>query len=86
MITIKMVLDFILEKLNQKLKFKKALILSYSQSSVGLLTLGWEPTQHKSTSQDIHTEPKQIQSKGIEVDIRWPLDMQKSKEMKSQID
>ena len=71
MIAIKMVLDFILEKLNQKLKFKKALILSDSQSSVGLLTLGWEPTQHKSTSQDILTELKQIQSKGIEVDIRW---------------
>ena len=71
MIAIKMVLDFILEKLHRKLKFKKALILSDSQSSVGLLTLGWEPTQHKSTSKDILTELKQIQSKGIEVDIRW---------------
>ena len=71
MIAIKMVLDFILEKLHQKMKFKKALILSDSQSSVGLLTLGWEPTQHKSTSKEILTELKQIQSKGIEVDIRW---------------
>ena len=74
MIAIKMVLDFILEKLHQKLDFKKALILSDSQSSVGLLTLGWEPTQHKSTSKDILTELKQIQSKGIKVDIsliRW---------------
>ena len=41
MIAIKMVLDFILEKLHQKRKLNKVLILSDSQSSVGLLTLGW---------------------------------------------
>ena len=47
MIAIKMVLDFILEKLHQKRKLNKVLILSDSQTSVGLLTLGWEATQHK---------------------------------------
>ena len=71
MIAIKMVLDFILEKLYQKKEIKDVLILSDSQSSVGLLTLGWEPTQHKTTSKDILTELKQIQSKGVQVDIRW---------------
>ena len=70
MIAIKMVLDFILEKLYQKKEIKDVLILSDS-SSVGLLTLGWEPTQHKTTSKDILTELKQIQSKGVQVDIRW---------------
>ena len=39
MIAIKMVLDIILEKLHQKSKLNKVLILSDSQSSVGLLTL-----------------------------------------------
>ena len=71
MIAIKMVLDFILEKLHQKMEIKDVLILSDSQSSVGLLTLGWEPTQHKTTSKEILTELKQIQNKGIQVDIRW---------------
>ena len=71
MIAIKMVFDFILEKLHQKVKFRKVLILSDSQSSVGLLTLGWEPTQHKTTSKDILTELEQIKRKGIEVDIKW---------------
>ena len=68
---IKMVFDFILEKLHQKVKFRMVLILSDSQSSVGLLTLGWEPTQHKTTSKDILTELEQIKSKGIAVDIKW---------------
>ena len=56
MIAIKMVLDFIVEKLHQKMEIKDVLILSDSQSSVGLLTLGWEPTQHKTTSKEILTE------------------------------
>ena len=60
-----------MEKLHQKVKFRKVLILSDSQSSVGLLTLGWEPTQHKTTSKDILTELEQIKRKGIEVDIKW---------------
>ena len=50
MIAIKMVLDFILEKLHQKRKLNKVLMLSDSQSSVGPLTLGWEATQRKSTA------------------------------------
>ena len=63
MIAIKMVFDFMLEKLHQKVKFMKVLILSDSQSSVGLLTLGWEPTQHKSTSKDILTELELVNQK-----------------------
>ena len=66
-----MVLDFSLEKLYQKLKFRKALILSDSQSSIGLLILGWERIQHKSTVKDILTEMEQIKSKGNEIDIKW---------------
>ena len=71
MIAIKMVLDFVLEKVNQKAGFSKVLILSDSQSSVGLLSLGWEPTQHKSTARDILTELEQVKSRGIEVEIKW---------------
>ena len=71
MIAIKMVLDFVLEKVNQKVGFSKVLILSDSQSSVGLLSLGWEPTQHKSTARDILTELEQVKSRGIEVEIKW---------------
>ena len=74
MIAIKMVLHFILEKLHQNLKFKKALILSGSQSSVGLLTLGWEPIQHTSTAKVILTEMEQIKRKCIEINIHLPMD------------
>ena len=45
LVAIKMVLDFILEKMHQKIQLNKVLILSDSQSSIGILTLGWEPTQ-----------------------------------------
>ena len=71
MIAIKMVLDFILEKLHQKRKLNKVLILPESQSSVGLLTLGWEATQHKSTSKEIIAKMDLIKRKGIEVEIKW---------------
>ena len=52
-IAIKMVLDFILEKLHQKRKLNKVLILSDSQSSVGILAPGWGATQHKSTAKEV---------------------------------
>ena len=72
MIAIKMVLDFILEKLHQKRKLNKVLILSDSQSSVGLLTLGWEATQHKSTAKDIISKLDLIRE-GIDIEIKWTL-------------
>ena len=71
MIAIKMVLDFILEKLYKKRKLNKVFILSDSQSSVGLLTLGWEATQHKSTAKEIIAKMDLIKRKGIEVEIKW---------------
>ena len=71
MIAIKMVLDFILEKLHQKRKLNKVLILSDSQSSVGLLTFGWEATQHTSTAKEIIAKMDLIKRKGIEVEIKW---------------
>ena len=71
MIAIKMVLDFILEKLHQKRKLSKVLILSDSQSSVGLLTLGWEASQHKSTAKDVISKLELIKGKGIDIEIKW---------------
>ena len=73
MIAIKMVLDFILEKLQQKRKLNKVLILSDSQFSVGLLTLGWDATQHKSIAKEVISKLDLIKGKGIDVDIKWTL-------------
>ena len=73
MIAIKMVLDFMLEKLHQKRKLNKVLILSDSQPSVGLLTLGWEASQHKSTVKDIISKLDLIKGKGIDIEIKWTL-------------
>ena len=64
-----MVLDFILEKLHQKIQLNKVLILSDSQSSIGILTLGWDPTQHKITAKDILTKMDLIKRRGIDIDI-----------------
>ena len=61
-IAIKMVLEFILEKLQQKMEIKDVLILSDSQSSVGLLTLDIRLRQR---IYSVLTELKQIQSKGV---------------------
>ena len=71
MVAIKMVLDFILEKTHQKVKITNVLILSDSQSSVGLLTLGWEPTQHKNTIKDTLKQLEQVKRKGIDIEIKW---------------
>ena len=71
MIAIKMVLDIILKELHQKSKLNKVLILSDSQSSVGLLTLGWEATPHKSTAKDVISKLDLIKGKGIDVEIKW---------------
>ena len=64
-----MVLDFILEKLHQKMQLNKVLILS-SQSSIVILTLGWDPTQHKITAKDILTKMEIIKRRGIDIDIQ----------------
>ena len=65
-----MVLDFILETLHQKIQLNKVLILSDSQSSIGVLNLGWDPTQHKFTAKDILTKMKLIKRRGIDIDIQ----------------
>ena len=71
MVAIKMVLDFILEKIHQKVKITKVLILSDSQSSVGLLTLGWEPTKHQNTTKDTLKQLEQVKRKDIDIEIKW---------------
>ena len=86
MIAIKMVLDFILEKLHQKRKLSKVLILSDSQSSVGLLTLGWEATQHKSTAKDVISKLELIKGKGIDIEIKWTPGHAEKKGMRRWID
>ena len=53
-----MVLDFILEKMHQKIQLNKVLILS-------------EPTQHKITAKDILTKMELIKRRGIDIDIQW---------------
>ena len=57
--------------MHQKIQLNKVLILSDSQSSIGILTLGWEPTQHKITEKDILTKMELIKRRGIDIDIQW---------------
>ena len=38
---------------------------------VGLLTPGWEPTQHKNTIKDTLKQLEQVKRKGIEIEIKW---------------
>ena len=71
MVAIKIILDFILEKIHQKVKITNVLILSDSPSSVGLLTLGWESTQHKNTTKDTLLQLKQVKRKVTEIEMKW---------------
>ena len=57
--------------MHQKIQLNKVLILSDSQSSIGILTLGWEPTQHKITAKDILTKMELKKMRGIDIDIQW---------------
>ena len=51
LVAVKMVLDFILEKLHQKIQLNKVLILSDSQSSIVISTLGWDPILNTKSQQ-----------------------------------
>ena len=47
-------------------------IFSDSQSAIGILQLGWKPTQHKHTIAEIKQKIQDLQNKNISVHISWP--------------
>lgn len=73
LIAIQMVLMFVSnhKKNRDDSTTRNLLILSDSQSAVGLLTLGWEATSHKVTVHEVRTELAQLQKIGITVDLSW---------------
>ena len=45
--------------------------ISDSQSAIGILQLGWQPTHHKQTVAEIRQKIKRLEQKDIKVDISW---------------
>ena len=53
-------------------------IFSDSQSAIGILQLGWQPTQHKHTVAEMRQMIKQLEQRDIKVDISWTMQILKA--------
>ena len=70
LVAIKIILDFILEE-KTRCQIDSIMIFSDSQTSVGILQLGWENKTHKKTSSDIQQIMNDLLQAGTEVKIQW---------------
>ncbi|MEW8544656.1 MAG: reverse transcriptase domain-containing protein [Candidatus Thiodiazotropha sp.] len=70
LVAISMALTF-LEKESNRQQFSSIKLFSDSQSAVGIVSLGWETKSHKQTVTQIQQSVRQLQQKGIDVQIAW---------------
>ena len=73
MVAIQMVLRFVSRKLtNTECQMcKEVNIFSDSQSAVGMLTLGWEVTAHKSTAVEVKGDITRLKLMEVEISLHW---------------
>lgn len=71
LVAILMTLQYIMLNLPKTPGLTNCLIMSDSQSAVGILTLGWESTNYKQTVKDTMVAIKDLQDRGVETKIEW---------------
>ena len=70
LVAILITVDHVAEEIN-KTDSSEVHIFSDSQSAIGILMLGWQPTQHKQTVAEIRQKISRLEQKNIKVDISW---------------
>ena len=70
LVAILITIDYVAEE-SSKMDKSEVHIFSDSQSAIGILKLGWQPTHHKQTVAEIRQKIKQLEQKDIKVDISW---------------
>ena len=72
LVAILMTLNHLLNEVhNNSSQFSNIHIFSDSQSAIGILQLGWKPTQHKHTIAEIKQTIQDLKNKNISVHISW---------------
>ena len=66
----KMALEYIKTEVDKR-EIKQLLILSDSQSAVGILMLGWENKSHKRVVAELQQTIKNLRDKGLQIQINW---------------
>ena len=79
-----MALEYVKKEVNKR-EIKHLSVLSNSQSAVGILTLRWRNKSHTRVVAEVQQTIKNLENKGLKIDINWTPDMQKLKEMRSLI-
>ena len=70
LVAILITIDYVAEE-SSKMDKSEVHIFSDSQSAIGVLQLGWQPTHHKQTVAEIRQKIKRLEQKDIKVDISW---------------
>ena len=70
LVAILITIDHVAEEIH-KTDSSEVHIFSDSQSAIGILKLGWQPTQHKQTVAEIRQKISRLEQKNIKVDISW---------------
>ena len=84
LVAIKMALKYVKKEVNKR-EIKHLSVLSDSQSAVSILTLGWQNKSHTRVVAEVQQTIKNLENKGLKIDINWTPGMQKLKEMRSLI-
>ena len=70
LVAILITIDYVAEEIS-KTDSSEVHIFSDSQSAIGILKLGWQPTQHKQMVAEIRRKISRLEQKNIKVDISW---------------
>ena len=70
LVAILITLDYVIEEMTRA-NFSDLHIFSDSQSAIGILELGWQPTHHKHTVDEIKQKIKKLEQNNIKVHILW---------------
>ena len=70
LVAIFITIDYVTEEINNT-NFSDLHIFSDSQSAIGILKLGWQPTLYKHTVAEIKQKIQRLEQKNITVNISW---------------
>lgn len=71
LVAILITIDYLTDEIHKANSVSDIHIFSDSQSAIGILKLGWQPTQHKQTVAEIKQKIQQLEQKNITVNISW---------------
>ena len=78
LVAIKMALKYVKKEVNKR-EIKHLSVLSDSHLAVGILTLRWRNKSHTRVVAEVQQTIKNLENKGLKIDINWTPDMQKLK-------